>query len=140
MAHGFRTPIAAMNEHQKEWFATAIVAMVLADGNVTQAEAQSLAQSIAFVKNPRLVETLKKYIAYQTTPNLTAFAGWEKEVKNRACMMLDLMDVAIADRDFSPKEREQFLHIGDLLGFNRPKVEELIALGHKAIDDMGAAG
>jgi len=127
-----------MNDHQREWFATAMVSMVLADGNVTQGEAQSLMQSIAFVRNAQLVETLKKYIAYQTVPNLTAFVGWEDKLKNRALMMLDLMDVAIADRDFSPKERDQFLLIGKVLGFPRPKVEELIAMGEKATESIAS--
>ena len=49
MAHNFRTPIAEMNDHQKEWFAMSIVTMVLADGNVTSEEAQSLVQSLAFI-------------------------------------------------------------------------------------------
>ncbi|HEX9844492.1 MAG TPA: hypothetical protein VGC20_17160 [bacterium] len=138
MAHTLRTPIETMNDHQREWFATAMVSMVLADGNVTQGEAQSLMQSIAFVRNAQLVETLKKYIAYQTVPNLTAFVGWEDKLKNRALMMLDLMDVAIADRDFSPKERDQFLLIGKVLGFPRPKVEELIAMGEKATESIAS--
>lgn len=136
MADGFRTPVSGMNDHMREWFATAMVSMVLADGNVTQAEAQSLMKSIAFVKNENVVNTLKKYVAYQTVPNLTAFAGWEDRLQNRALMMLDLMYVAIADRDFSPKERDQFQHIGKLLGFPRHKVDELIELGANAIDGM----
>ena len=136
MASKFRTPVDTMSDHQREWFAMAMVAMVLADGNVTQGEAQALIQSLAFIKNPGLVESLKKYIAYQTVPNLTAFAGWENKLKNRALMMLDLMEVAIADRDFSPKERDQFLLIGKLLGFPKPKVEELITLGTQAAEAM----
>ena len=134
MAHNFRTPIESMNDHMREWFATAMVSMVLADGNVTQGEAQSLMASISFVRNPQVVEGLKKYIAYQTVPNLTAFAGWEQKLQNRALMLIDLMHVAIADRDFSPKERDQFLYIGKVLGFPRQKVEELIALGEKAVE------
>ena len=136
MAHNFRTPIAEMNDHQKEWFAMSIVTMVLADGNVTSEEAQSLVQSLSFIKNQTLVESLKKYISYQTAPVMTAFTGWEKKPKNRAFIMLDLMHVAIADRDFSPGEKEKFLHIGNLLGFSRPKVEELIALGDKALENL----
>jgi uncharacterized tellurite resistance protein B-like protein len=136
MAHNFRTPVEAMNDHQREWFAMAMVAMVLADGNVTQGEAQSLMQSLAFIRNAALLDTLKKYVAYQTVPNLTAFAGWENKLKNRALIMLDLMEVAIADRDFSPKEREQFLQIGKLLGFPRQKVEELISMGTQATAGM----
>ena len=137
MTQGLGAPIAAMNDHQREWFATAMVSMVLADGNVTQGEAQSLMQSIAFIRNPQLVESLKKFIAYQTVPNLTAFVGWEDKPKNRALMLLDLMHVAIADRDFSPKERDQFHFIGKLLGFPRTKVEELITLGTHAIGPDG---
>jgi uncharacterized tellurite resistance protein B-like protein len=136
MAHNFRAPVEAMNDHQREWFATAIVSMVMADGSVTQGEAQSLMQSLSFIRNAALVDSLKKYVAFQTPPNLTAFAGWETQLKNRALMMLDLMDVAIVDRDFSPKEREQFLHIGKLLGFPRQKVEELIAMGTQATAAM----
>jgi uncharacterized tellurite resistance protein B-like protein len=137
MAQSFRAPVETMNDHQREWFAVAMVAMVLADGNITQGEAQTLMRSLSFVRNAQLVESLKKYIAYQTVPTLTAFVGWENKLKNRALMMLDLMDVAIADRDFSPKEREQFLVIGKLLGFPRQKVEELIALGAKATESLG---
>jgi uncharacterized tellurite resistance protein B-like protein len=136
MAHSFRAPVEQMNDHQREWFATAIVSMVMADGTVTQGEAQSLMQSLSFIRNAQLVDALKKYVAYQTTPTLTAFAGWENKIKNRALMMLDLMEVAIADRDFSPKEREQFLYIGKLLGFPRQKVEELVSMGTQATAGM----
>ena len=138
MSTEFNTPISKMDDHQKEWFATAIVSMILADGNVTREESESLMRSIGFVRNEVLVETLKKYIAYQTMPNLTAFRGWEKNLKNRAIMMLDLMQVAISDRDFSPKEREHFIHIGNILGFPRSKVEELISMGNHAIEGMSS--
>ncbi|MDH5751752.1 MAG: hypothetical protein OEZ59_04975 [Deltaproteobacteria bacterium] len=136
MSFSFRTPIHLMNEHQREWFATAIISIVVADGNVTREEAESIMRSIAFVKNEKLVETLKKYIQYRTVPTMTAFVGWEKEIKKRACMMLDLMEIAISDRELSPKEKEHFFFIGKLLGFPAPKVEELIAYGSKSLEDM----
>lgn len=137
MARQFRTPVAAMTPQQKEWFATAMVTMVLADGNVTREEVDSLLGSISFVKNDQVVANLKKFVQYQTLPQLPAFVGWDKQVRHRACIMLDLMEVAIADRDFSAKEKEQFIHIGRLLGFPPSKVEELIAMGHKAMEGMG---
>lgn len=137
MSRNFRTPVSDMNPHQKEWFATAIVSMVLADGEVSKDEVDSLVNSLAFLKNDQLVETLKRYVHYQQAPTLTAFVGWEKRIKDRAYMMLDLMDVAIADRDFSSKEKVQFLYIGKLLGFPGRKVDELIAMGDKSISDDG---
>lgn len=131
-----RTPIAKMTDQQREWFASAMIAMILADGNVSQGEVESLMQAIAFVKNPQAVERLKKFVHFQAPPTLTPFHGWEREPKYRAMMMVDLMSVAISDRDFSQKEREQFHRIGALLGFPDPKVNELVQLGASAIERM----
>ena len=130
----FRTPLNLMNKDQKSWFATAMVAMVLADGTVTKEEAETLMISISFVQDDRLLETLKKYVRHQTAPTLGTFKGWDKEVKYRAMMMLDLMAVAIADRDLSDTERDQFLQIGKLLGIPAAKVMELIEIGEKSIE------
>lgn len=136
MAHTLRTPVAKMTEPQREWLATAMVSMILADGSVSQGEVESLMQAISFVKNPQAVERLKKFVHFKAPPTLTPFHGWEREPKNRAMMMVDLMSIAIADRDFSPKEREQFHRIGSLLGFPDPKVDELIQMGASAIERM----
>lgn len=138
MTVNFRSPVQSMTEGQREWFATAMVSMILADGNVSQGEVEKLMQSISFVRSHQVVERLKKYVHFQSMPTLAPFQGWEKDVKNRALLMIDLMEVAIADRDFSIKEREQFQHIGRMLGFPVGKVEELIALGGKYIENMTA--
>jgi uncharacterized tellurite resistance protein B-like protein len=139
MALNFRSPLQTMSDPQREWFATAMVSMVLADGNVSQGEVEKLMSSISFVRSPQVVERLKKYVHFQSSPTLAPFQGWEKDLKGRALLMIDLMEVAIADRDFSPKEREQFHHIGRMLGFPNGKVEELIALGGKFIENMPQA-
>jgi uncharacterized tellurite resistance protein B-like protein len=136
MAHTFHTPVPKMNDQQREWFASAMISMILADGSVSQGEVESLMQAISFVKNPQAVERLKKFVHYQAAPTLAPFHGWERELKNRAMMMVDLMTVAIADRDFSEKERAQFHKIGTLLGFSDAKVDELIQMGASAIERM----
>jgi hypothetical protein len=73
------------------------------------------------VRNPKAVERLKKYVHFQAMPVLSPFQGWERDAKSRALLMLDLMlhllGLASADRDFSAKERLQFLPIGRMLGF-----------------------
>jgi len=136
MTSALRTPIAKMSEPQREWFATAMVAMIVADGSVSSDEVESLMQAISFVKNPQAVERLKKYVHFNAPPTLTPFHGWEREPKNRALMLIDLMSVAIADRTFSPKEREQFHRIGSLLGFPDARVDELIHMGDAFIERM----
>jgi len=132
----FRTPIHQMDDIQKDWFATAMVAVVLADGNVSQGEVESLMNTISFLHDPEVVDRLKKFLQYQTPPPLSAFIGWEKELKNRAAMLLDLIEVAVADRDFSEPEKEKFYEIGKILGFPTTKIDELIAMGHKFMEAL----
>ncbi len=129
MGENLRTPVKMMDTRQKEWFATAIVAMVLADGNVTKGEVKSLLRSIAFVKERETVDRLKKHIHFQTVPPIFVFPGWEDDVKSRGRMLLDLIEVAVSDRDFSPPEKVKFYEIGRLLGFNKAKMDQLVEAG-----------
>lgn len=135
MATEFRAPIQQMDERQKEWFATAMVSMVLADGNVTQTEADSLMNSLSFVQSPEALDRLKKYLQHKTMPNLPAFSGWSKNLKARALLLVDLLEVAISDRDLSPTERDQFYRIGKLLGFNAQQVEQFVGVGTQAVQN-----
>ena len=93
--------------------------------------------SISFVQDPTAVDRLKKYVQFKTAPPLAVFTGWEKEVRNKAAILLDLMEVAIADRDFSPPEKEKFYELGNLLGFNKGKIDELIEAGNKFMQNLG---
>ena len=136
MGQTFRTPVKEMDERQKEWFATAMVAIVLADGNVSQGEVNGLLNCISFVQDPEAVERLKKYIQFKTTPPIPNFLGWEKDIRKKAAMLLDLMEVAIADREFAAPEKEKFFELGKLLGFDYAKINQLIDAGNKFIQEM----
>ena len=136
MAHVFKTPLDSMDDKQKEWFATAMVSMVLADGNVAQGEVESLLGSLSFIKQPDVGERLKKFLAHKTMPNLNAFSGWNKKPKARALLLIDLLEVAIADRELSPTEREHFHHLGELLGFTRAQVQQFLETGVHALQHV----
>ncbi len=136
MSANFLTPVHAMDNRQKDWFATVMVAMVLADGNVSQGEVQSLMKSISFIEEPETVARLKKFIQFKTAPPLSAFVGWEKEIKKRAAILLDLIHVAVADQEFSLGEKEKFYEIGNLLGFPRGKIDELVKLGGQFMENL----
>ncbi|HUJ74381.1 MAG TPA: hypothetical protein VL359_05960, partial [bacterium] len=77
----FKTPLNLMTEAQREWFASALVSMILADGNITQGEVETLMGSIGFVSNPQAVERLKKFVHFRSMPTLNAFRGWEREIR-----------------------------------------------------------
>jgi uncharacterized tellurite resistance protein B-like protein len=136
MQKKFKTPIDSMDEKQKEWFATAMVSMVLADGDVSHGEVDSLLTSFQVICKPDSSARLKKFLQFKTMPDLTAFSGWAKNPRAKALILIDLMETAISDRDFSPKEREQFYRIGKLLGFPQSQVDQFIGLGEKAIAQM----
>ena len=129
MGENLRTPIKSMDSRQKEWFATAMVAMVLADGNVTAGEVESLMRSIGFVKEPGTVDRLKKHIQFQTVPPISVFPGWGDDWKNRGRILLDLIEVAVSDREFSPPEKFKFYEIGRLLGFDKAKIDQRVEAG-----------
>ncbi len=136
MTRSFVTPIEAMDDKQKEWFATAMVCMVLADGNISEGEVQGLMSSLSFIRDQEFVDRLKKFIQHQTPPTMPTFVGWNKNPKYRAAMLLDLMQVAISDRDLSGKEKEQFHTLGKLLGFSQQKIDELVQFGTKTMENM----
>lgn len=140
MAGIFRTPVAAMNDAQKEWFASALVSMVLADGDVSAGEVESLMASLSFLKSTDALDRLKKYIQYKTVPVLPNFIGWERHPERKASMLVDLIHVGIADRELSPKEQRQFHHIGGMLGFSKDKVELVLQKGIRVMAQMGEAG
>lgn len=132
----FKTPINAMDAHQKEWFATAMVSMILADGDVSASEVDSLMTTFTVICTEDSAMRLRKFLQYKTMPDLTAFSGWSKNPKGRALILIDLMETAISDSSFSPKERDHFMRIGKLLGFKPQEVEQFMSMGDKAIASM----
>lgn len=132
----FKTPVDSMDDRQKEWFASAMVSMILADGDVSPGEVDSLLTSFQVICPPDAQARLKKFLQFKTMPDLTVFSGWGKNPRAKALILIDLMETAISDRDFSAKEREQFYRIGKLLGFPQAQVDQFISTGEKAIASM----
>ncbi len=123
----FKTKISDLNPRQREWFATATVAMMLADGNIDRAEMTFILQLIQTVKDEVVVDRLKKFIQFRTMPPLGAPSGINR--KMGMSMVIDLIRVAVADADFDAKEKEMILEIGQNLGFSQQEMDQLIMFG-----------
>ena len=76
---------------------------------------------------------LKKHVHFQSGPPVSVFPGWEDDRKKRGTMLLDLMGVAVADREFSPREKLKFYEIGRRLGFGRAKLDQLVEAGDRFV-------
>lgn len=123
----FKTKLSSLKTHQREWFATAMVAMVLADGDIDRSEADFLLKMSSMVKDDATVERLKKFIQFKTMPPLGSPVGIDR--KTGMTMIIDLIRIAVADQDFAPSEKDLIQRIGKQLGFSREELDKLVMYG-----------
>ena len=123
----FKTKVSQLNPRAMEWFATAMVGMVLADGDIYSSEMDFMLKMIQLVPDPIVVDRLKKFIQFKTVPPLGKPVGIERKVG--MAMIIDLIRVAVADNDFDKKEKEMVADIGKNLGFRDEEVDKLVLYG-----------
>lgn len=123
----FKTKISELSPPQRTWFATAMVAMVLADGDIDRSEVDFIVKLASLVKDDGTVERLKKFIQFKTVPPLGSPVGIDRKLG--MSMIIDLIRIAVADQDFAPQEKEMIHTIGKSLGFNHDEIEKLVMYG-----------
>jgi uncharacterized tellurite resistance protein B-like protein len=123
----FKTKISQLNPRAREWFATAMVGMVLADGDIERSEMDFLLRLIQLVKEPAVVDRLKKFLQFKTVPPLGSPVGISR--KEGMAMIVDLIRVAVADQDFDAKEKELVQNVGKSLGLKPEEVDKLVLYG-----------
>lgn len=123
----FKTKISALKTQQRNWFATAMVAMVLADGQIDKSEVDFIVKLTSIIKDDATVERLKKFIQFQTVPPLGSPPGIDKKLG--MSMIIDLIRIAVSDQDFAPAEKEMIEKIGKSMGFNREELDKLVMYG-----------
>ena len=123
----FKTKISELNPKSRDWFVTALVAMILADGNIDRAEVDFLVKATSLVKEDAEKERLKKFIQFKTVPPLGAPVGIERKIA--MTMIIDLIRVAVADKDFADKEKDMIREIGHNLSFAPDEIDKLVMYG-----------
>ena len=123
----FKTKVSALNPRAREWFATAIVGMVLADGDIDRSEMDFLLKVIQLVPDHDVIDRLKKFVQFKTIPPIGSPTGIDRKVG--MSMIIDLIRVAVSDNDFDSKEKEMVASIGKSLGFKQDEVDKLVLYG-----------
>lgn len=123
----FKTKVSQLNPRAREWFATAMVGMVLADGDIDRTEMDFLLRMIQTVKEEAVVDRLKKFLQFKTPPPLGSPVGISR--KEGMTMIIDLIRVAVADQDFDAKEKEMVQTVGKSLGLKEDEVDKLVLYG-----------
>ncbi|MBI3993556.1 MAG: hypothetical protein HY342_09795 [Candidatus Lambdaproteobacteria bacterium] len=133
----FKTKITALNERQRTWFATAMVAMILADGDIDRSEVDFIVKLIGLVKDPAVSERLKKFIQFKTMPPLGSPVGIDRKLG--MSMVIDLIRIAVADNDFAASEKAMIQDIGKNLGFNEDELNKLVLFGFELMSGKASA-
>ncbi len=123
----FKTKISALNDRQRDWFATAMVAMVLADGDIDRAEVDFLLKVTSMIKDESTKDRLKKFIQFKTIPPLGQSVGLDRKVA--MTMIIDLIRVAVADKDFANAEKDMIREVGKSLKFASDEIDKLVMYG-----------
>jgi uncharacterized tellurite resistance protein B-like protein len=123
----FKTKISELNVRQRDWFVTAMISMVLADGNIDRAEVDFLLKATSLIKDEPTKDRMKKFIQFKTLPPLGAPGAVDRKVA--MTMIIDLIRVAVADKDFADKEKDMIRQIGHSLSFAPDEIDKLVLYG-----------
>jgi len=104
-----------MSSTEKNWFASSIAGMIVADGHADQTELEFLKEAINFLDNK---EEITQIMAIIKNGNLPELSPLEIDPKQAFLMLKYLSQLMVADSDLSSKEIEFFLSTGRFLGFS----------------------
>ena len=104
-----------MSSAEKNWFASSIAGMIVADGRADQTELEFLKEAINFLDNKDEISKIMAIVKSGTLPELSPL---EIDSKQAFLMLKYLAQLMVADSDLSSKEIEFFLLTGKFLGFS----------------------
>ena len=134
--HEFNTDlIGRMNEEQLFWFASAVVAMVMVDEHIDLHERSFLHSAIRLLQDNIKIQELEECILRWQIPSVESVAFNEKD---RDHILESLLNIATIDRDFDKREEKLFKEIANLMGESDKKIENLIKIGHKRVEQFRA--
>ena len=104
-----------MSSAEKNWFASSIAGMIVADGRADETELEFLKEAINFLDNKEEINQIMAIVKNGTLPELSPL---EIDSKQAFLILKYLAQLMVADSDLSSKEIEFFLLIGKFLGFS----------------------
>ena len=127
--------IGRMPEEQLYWFASAVIAMVMADEHIDLHERSFLHSAIRIVRDKRKIQELEEYILRWQTPPIGAM---DFSTKDRDHILESLLNIAAVDRNFDEREEKLLREIAGLMNVPEQQIENLIKLGHKRVEQFRA--
>lgn len=120
-----------MNSEEKQWFASAIAGMILADGHVDNKELESLREAITFLEDPAEINRLVTLVKNKQMPQLMAMRMEGKKAFN---ILKYLAELSIVDGRLSLTEKDYFFDAGFCLGFPEDLLKKIIRTASKQME------
>ena len=127
--------IGKMDEDQLFWFASAVVAMVMVDEHIDLHERSFLHSAIRLLDDNKKIQELEECILRWEIPSVEPVVFNEKDMDH---ILESLLNIATIDREFDKREEKLFRKIANLMGVSENKIENLIKIGHKRVEQFRA--
>ena len=127
--------VERMTKEQLFWFASAVVAMVMADEHIDLHERSFLHSAIRLVDDTKQIQELEEYILRWQAPPLEEIKFSKKDKEQ---LLESLLNIATVDRNFDEREEQLLYQIATVIDISTEEIENLIKLGHKRIEQFRA--
>ncbi len=127
--------INRMSDDQLFWFASAVVAMVMADDHIDLHERSFLHSAIRMLKDNKKIQQLEEYILLWERPPIEPI---EFSKIDQDHMLESLLNIATVDRNFDEREESLLREIARSMKISESQIETLIKLGHKRVEQFRA--
>lgn len=119
-----------MSPQAKEWFAKAVVGMMLADGHIDKAEVDYFNDLLGFLNNDQLVKSMSEMLSRKEAPELEpldALPNVGLEILKHLTIM------AVVDQDLAPGEVTFLNEIALKLGLNEGITDRFLSLAREKL-------
>lgn len=124
-------PLNSFTNDQKYWYASLVIAAVLADKEIDVSETEFLKQVLTVIQDPAQKKQLMNYIAKKEQPPITPPENLNKE--QLAAIYVELILIMISDIDFADHEKEFLTTIGNLFKFEPKYIQDLLKWAEKGL-------
>jgi len=119
-----------MTPETKEWFAKAVVGMILADGRIDKAEIDYLNNLIGFLNEGDLVQRISEMLKNSEMPELESL----EIVTNEALEIVKhLVVMAVVDEDLAPREVSFLKYVTSQLGLPEDIPDRFLSLAKEKL-------
>ncbi len=122
--------IELMLPETKEWFAKAIVGMILADGRIDKAELEYLNNLLGFLERQDLVQSISTMLKNNQMPELEPM---ELVVNEALEIVKHLTVMAVVDENLASREIKFLYHVTSQLGLSQEIADRFLSLAKEKL-------